>query len=174
MFRSAIVFVWLFAAARPTAGQAPSRVTWWAAGSVGAAGALSLIPVALDLPHGPRPCAPCDPASVPGIDRSALHNASTGAATASSVVLGGVVGAAAFVSLHGLDPAQRRGNGVVLLNSLAWTQATTAWLKVLVHRSRPVLYPAGDPAAASRPANRPSVPSGHAPRALAAAPTYLR
>src|SRR5437016_13185784 len=169
MFRSAIVFVWLFAVARPTAGQAPYRVTWWDAGSVGAAGALALIPVALNLPHGPPPCAPCDPASVPGIDRSALHNASASAATASSVALGGVVGAAAFVSLHGLDPAQRRGNAAVLLNSLAWTQATTAWLKVLVHRSRPVLYTADAPAAASRPENPQSFPSGHASLAFAAA-----
>src|SRR5437667_2241362 len=172
MFRSAIVFVCLFAVARPTAGQAPYRVTWWDAGSVGAAGALALIPVALNLPHGPPPC-PCVPASVPGIDRSALHNASASAATASSVVLGGVVGAAAFVSLHGLDPAQRRGNAVVLLNSLAWTQATTAWLKVLVHRSRPVLYTADAAAAASRPENRQSFPSGHASLAFAAATTYL-
>ena len=173
MVRSAIVFVWLFALARPAAGQAPYRVTWWDAGSVGAAGALSLIPVALNLPHGPPPCAPCDPASVPGIDRSALHNASASAATASSVVLGGVVGAAAFVSLHGLDPAQRRGNAVVFLNALAWTQATTAWLKVLAHRSRPVLYTADAAAAASRPENRQSFPSGHASLAFAAATTYL-
>jgi len=173
MVRSAIVFVWLFALAWPAAGQRPYRVTWWDAGSVGAAGALSLIPVALNLPHGPPPCAPCDPASVPGIDRAALHNASAGAATASSVVLGGVVGAAAFVSLHGLDPAQRRGNAAVFLNSLAWTQATTEWLKVLVHRSRPVLYTADATAAASRPDNRQSFPSGHASLAFAAATTYL-
>jgi membrane-associated phospholipid phosphatase len=173
MSRSAVVLVWLFAALRPAAGQAPYRVTWWDAASVGAAGALSLIPVALNLPNGPPPCAPCDPASVPSIDRAALHNASGGAATASSVVLGGVVGAAAFVSLHGLDPAQRRGNAAVFLNSLAWTQATTAWLKVLVHRSRTVLYTADAVAAASRPENRQSFPSGHASLAFAAATTYL-
>src|SRR5438067_12909509 len=117
MSRSAVVFVWLFAAARLAAGQTPYRVTWWDAASVGAAGALSLIPVALNLPHGPPPCAPCDPASVPGIDRAALHNASAGAATATSVVLGGLVGAAAFVSLHGLDPAQPRRNAAVVLHS---------------------------------------------------------
>src|SRR5947208_6159912 len=173
MVRSAIVFVWLFALARPAAGQAPYRGPWWDAGSVGAAGALSLIPFALNLPHGPPPCAPCDPASVPGIDRSALHNASASAATASSVALGGVVGAAAFVSLHGLDPAQARGNAAVLLNSLAWTQATTAWLKVIVHRSRPVLYTADAVAAASQRENRQSFPSGHASLAFAAATSYL-
>src|SRR5256885_5489073 len=104
MFRSAIVFVWLFAVARPTAGQAPYRVTWWDAGSVGAAGALALLPVALNLPHGLPPCAPCDPASVPGLDRSALHKASASAATPGSVALGGAGGAAGFVSPHGPPP----------------------------------------------------------------------
>src|SRR5437773_12454539 len=49
MSRSAVVFVWLFAVARPAAGQTPYRVTWWDAASVGTAGALSLILVALDL-----------------------------------------------------------------------------------------------------------------------------
>ena len=173
MSRSAVVFVWLFAAARLAAGQTPYRVTWWDAASVGTAGALSLIPVALNLPHGPPPCAPCDPASVPGIDRAGLNNSSASAATASSVLLGGVVGAAAFVSLHGLDPGQRRGNAAVFLNSLAWTQATTGWLKVIVHRSRPVLYTADAVAAAAQRESRQSFPSGHASLAFAAATSYL-
>src|SRR5213083_2863122 len=80
MSRSAIVFVWLFAVARPTAGQTPYRVTWWDAASVGTAGALSLIPVALNLPHGPPPCAPCDPASVARFDRAGRSNPSPNAA----------------------------------------------------------------------------------------------
>src|SRR5213592_907879 len=161
MSRSAVVFVWLFAVARPAAGQTPYRVTWWDAASVGTAGALSLIPVALNLPRGQPPCAPCDPASVPGIDRAGLNNASASAATASGVLLGGVVGAAAFASLHGLDPGQRRGNAAVFLNSLAWTQAATGWLKVIVHRSRPVLYTADAVAAAAQRESRQSFPSGH-------------
>jgi membrane-associated phospholipid phosphatase len=173
MCRSAVVFVWLCAAARPAAGQAPYRVTWWDAASVGAAGVLTLIPAALNLPHGRPPCAPCDPASVSTIDRAALHNASASAATASSLILGGVVGAAAYLSLHGLDPARTRGNAAVFLNSLAWTEATTAWLKVIVHRSRPVLYTADAAAAAAQTENRQSFPSGHASLAFAAATTYL-
>src|SRR5436189_64694 len=119
MSRSAVVFVWLFAAARLAAGQTPYRVTWWDAASVGTAGALSLIPVALNLPRGQPPCAPCDPASVPGIDRAGLNNASASAATASGVLLGGVVGAAAFASLHGLDQGQRRGNAAVFARRVA-------------------------------------------------------
>src|SRR3989442_15008751 len=105
MFRSAIVFVWLFAVARPTAGQAPYRVTWWDAGSVGAAGALALIPLALNLPHGPPPCAPCDPASVPGIHRPPPHNPSPHAATAGRGGAGGGVRPGASVSLRGPRPA---------------------------------------------------------------------
>jgi len=176
MSRSAVVFVWLFAVARPAAGQTPYRVTWWDAASVGTAGALSLIPVALNLPRGQPPCAPCDPASVPGIDRAGLNNASASAATASGVLLGGVVGAAAFASLHGLDQGQRRGNAAVFVNALAWTQATTGWLKVIVHRSRPVLYTADTAAAmaaASQRESRQSFPSGHASLAFAAATSYL-
>src|SRR2546428_312220 len=172
MSRSAVVFVWLFAAARPAASQTPYRVTWWDAASVGTAGALSLIPVALNLPHGQPPCAPCDPASVPGIDRAGLHNSSASAATASSALLGGVVGAAAFASLHGLDPGQRRGNAAVLLNSLAWTQAATGWLKVIVHRSRPGLCTAGTaaaPAAAAPRGRPPPVPPGAGPPPVPAA-----
>src|SRR5207244_4363955 len=115
MSRSAIVFVWLFAVARPTAGQAPYRVTWWDAASVGTAGALTLIHVALNLPHGLPPCAPCDPASVPNIERAALHNASASAATTSTPTAGAVRGAAALVLVHGLAPHHRRRRGAVLL-----------------------------------------------------------
>src|SRR5256884_901797 len=174
MPRAALAGLLLSGSGRPELGQPPYRVTWWDAGSVGTAGVLAVLPMALKLPHGLPSCAlPCDPASVPGIDRAALHNASATAATGSTVLLGGVVGAAAFASLHGLDAAQARGNAAVLLNSLAWTQATTAWLKVIVHRSRPVLYTADAVAAASQRENRQSFPSGHASLAFAAATSYL-
>jgi membrane-associated phospholipid phosphatase len=51
--------------------------------------------------------------------------------------------------------------------------ATTEWLKVLVHRNRPVLYGAPDPAAVADRDNRRSLPSAHASLAFAAATTYL-
>src|SRR5437879_12434578 len=174
MPRSAVAVLLLFASARPALGQTPYRVTWWDAGSVGTAGVPPGLSMAPQLRVGLPSCAlPCDPAAVPGIDRAALHNASATAATGSTVLLGGVVGAAAFASLHGLDAAQARGNAAVLLNSLAWTQATTAWLKVIVHRSRPVLYTADAVPAASQRENRQSFPSGHASLAFAAATSYL-
>src|SRR5207249_6275143 len=70
---------------RPIVGQepaAPYRVTWFDAVSVGTAGALYVLPAALGLPKGAPSCAPCDPASLPGVDRWALRRVSATAGTA--------------------------------------------------------------------------------------------
>ncbi len=173
---------------RPAAGQAsppsppslpspplppPYRVTWWDAASLATAGALGVIPEAANLPRGLPSCAPCDPASLPGIDHAALHTFSGPAGTASTALLAGVAGFAGLASLEGASAARARGDAVVLANALGWTLATGEWLKVLVHRNRPVLYTASAPAAASDPDNRRSFPSGHASLAFAAATAYL-
>src|SRR5207245_10705482 len=78
------------------------RAAWWDAASVGAAGALFVLPMALDLPQGPPSFAPCDPTTVPTLDRPGLHTLSDGAGTSSRVVLGGDAGLPAFAALHGL------------------------------------------------------------------------
>ena len=107
------------------------------------------------------------------VDHAALHTFSSSAGTASHVLLAAVVGGAGFASLHDLTPAQARGNAAVLLNSLAWTEAATGWLKVAVRRNRPILYTAGAASVASDRDNRKSFPSGHASLAFAAATSYL-
>lgn len=173
MRRMAILLAWCYASAAPAAGQGPYRLTWWDAASVTGAGALAVLPAALALPHGLPSCAPCDPTSVPGIDRAGLRTFSGGAAKASNVLLAGLVGGAGFAVLRGIDPARARGNAAVLLNSLAWTAAATDWLKVIVHRNRPILYTAAAPGAASLRESRESFPSGHAAIAFSAATTYL-
>ena len=171
--RPTITALLLLASVRAAPGQLPYSVTWWDAASVSAAGGLALLPVALSLPTGAPSCAPCDPASLPGIDHAALHTFSSSAGTASHVLLAAVVGGAGFASLHDLTPAQARGNAAVLLNSLAWTEAATGWLKVAVRRNRPILYTAGAAGVASDRDNRKSFPSGHASLAFAAATSYL-
>src|SRR5438874_7882945 len=160
-------------AARPAATQAPYRVSAWDAVSVLAAGGLSVIPQAAGLPRGAPPCAPCDPASLPGVDHAALHTFSRSAGTASSVLLAGVVVGSGVASLAGATPAQVRGHAAVYANALAWSLATSQWLKVLAHRSRPVLYTAAASAAASDRDNRRSFPSGHAALAFAASTAYV-
>jgi len=174
MRRLAVAITLCTVAARPAAAQISYRVTWWDAASALAAGGLSVIPEAAGLPHGAPPCSlPCDPASLPGIDRAALHTFSGSSGTASSVLLAGVVVSSGLASLAGATPAQVRGHAAVYANALTWTLAASQWVKVLAHRSRPVLYTADAAAAASDRDSRRSFPSGHAALAFAATTAYV-
>src|SRR5256712_3782714 len=159
---SAVAWMLLFAVprARAHAQAGPIyRASWWDAASVGAAGALFVLPTVLDLPKGPPSCgstAPCDPATIPTVDRSALHTFSDGAGTASTALLAGVAGLTAFASLHGLPAAQWRGHLPLLANAAAWTAAAPPGLQGVVRRERPVPFPhgalAGGPGRRSPPA----------------------
>src|SRR6266516_3137610 len=161
----------LIAVTGPSAlGQAPYSVRWGDAVSVVAAGVVALIPEASKLPKSAPSCGitvPCDPASLPGIDRSALHTFSGSASTASTVLLAGVIGFAGLTSFDGATSAQRRGHVAVFANSLGWTLAATDWVKVLVHRKRPVLYTSDATAAAADPNSQRSFPSELGVRQLA-------
>src|SRR5437016_11496729 len=141
--------------------------------SVVPAGVSAFMPAAAKLPKAAPSCAPCDPRSLPGIDRSALRTFSGSAGNASTALLVGVIGFAGVASLDGATAAQRRGHVAVFANTLAWTFAATDWLKVVVRRKRPVLYTAGAVAAAADPNSQRSFPSGHASVAFATATTYL-
>ena len=173
MRRLAAALVLLPVAASSALAQAPYSLRWGDAVSVFAAGVTAFIPEAMKLPKAAPSCSPCDPASLPSIDRSALHTFSASAGTASSALLAGVVGFAGVASLDGATAAQRRGHVAVFANSLAWTFAATDWMKVLVRRKRPVLYTPGAVAAAADPNSQRSFPSGHASVAFATATTYL-
>src|SRR5256885_11499438 len=169
----AVAIALLTVAAQPAATQDRYHVAWWDAASVLVAGGLSVIPEVAGLPHGAPPCAPCDPASLPGIDHAALHTFSGSAGTATSVLLAAVVAGSGLASLAGATPAQVRGHAVVDANALAWTLAASEWLKVPAHRSRPGPYPADAAAAATDVDSRRSLPSGHAALAFAASTAYV-
>src|SRR3989441_12792203 len=173
MRRLAAALVLLPVAGSSALAQAPYSLRWGDAVSVFAAGVTAFIPEGMKLPKAAPSCSPCDPASLPSIDRSALHTFSASAGTASSALLAGVVGFAGVASLDGATAAQRRGHVAVFANSLAWTFAATDWLKVVVRRKRPVLYTADAATAASDPNSHRSFPSGHASVALAAGPSCL-
>ena len=176
MRRLATAFVLLAAVGPPARGQAPYSLRWGDAVSVAVAGVVAVIPEASKLPKSDPSCglaAPCDPASLPGVDRSALHTFSGSASTASTALLAGVIGLAGVASFDGATSAQRRGHVAVFANSLGWTLAATDWIKVLVHRKRPVLYTSDATAAAADRNNQRSFPSGHASIAFAAATSYL-
>jgi membrane-associated phospholipid phosphatase len=173
MRQLAAAIVLLLVSGPSVAGQAPYSLRWGDAVSVVAAGVAAFIPEAAKLPKAAPSCAPCDPGSLPGIDRSALHTFSGSAGSASTALLAGVIGFAGVASFDGATAAQRRGHVAVFANSLAWTFAATDWIKVVVRRKRPVLYTPGAIAAAADPNSQRSFPSGHASIAFAAATSYL-
>src|SRR2546426_7128186 len=78
----------------------PYSATWADAGWVTAGGALSLLPPTLGLAHGSPACAPCDPATLPRLDRWAGGPLSKSADAASSVVRAGGAGRAAPARLR--------------------------------------------------------------------------
>ncbi|HUK21235.1 MAG TPA: phosphatase PAP2 family protein [Gemmatimonadales bacterium] len=148
------------------------RAGWGDVASVGAAGVSYFLPAALNLPKNGPSCVPCDPATLPAIDRGAINPESQSLDVASTVTLVAVGGFTAFESLRGLTPEQWHGNFAVLANSASWTAASVEWIKVLVHRARPVLYTSAAPEAATDLDNVQSFPSGHTALAFAAATTY--
>jgi membrane-associated phospholipid phosphatase len=90
---------------------------------------------------------------------------------ASSLALAGVGAATAFAALS--TPGLRRGNFAVLADATTWTAASAQWLKVAIHRMRPVLYTSSAPSAVGDRNNQESMPSGHAALAFAAATSYF-
>src|SRR2546429_8540847 len=113
MRRLAAALVLLGVSGTSARGQAPYSVRWGDAASVGAAGVVALIPEATKLPKSGPSCgstAPCDPASLPGIDPSGLHTFSGSATPTSTVLLAGVIGVGGLASLDGGCCAPRPGH----------------------------------------------------------------
>src|ERR1041385_4563252 len=94
------------AALAQTPPAARYRVSWWDAASISGSGVLYFTPRALGLPHGGPSCAPCDPATLPGIDRWAVRPVSTGADVGSDVALAAVAGWTALAGLRCLPARQ--------------------------------------------------------------------
>jgi len=146
--------------------QAPAYRDGWRPWTAAAgAAAFAALPAVLHLPRGAAPCAPCNPATLSGIDRWVVRLDSRGAGTASNVVLVGVVGGGLLASKTG-------GNAAMMANAVTFTSLTTEWTKALAHRSRPVMYTTQAPAAAAGRDNRRSFPSGHTATAFAVATSY--
>jgi membrane-associated phospholipid phosphatase len=170
---AALALPWSGRSAAQQARPAPYEFGWSDAASVVTAGGLGLLPALLKLPHGTPECAPCDPRTLPAVDRWALRPSSTPASTASTVLVGGVTGLAGGFALGDPPADDVRGNLGVLASALAWTAAATEWLKVSLHRKRPVLYTRDATAVARDRDSRESFPSGHTSLAFAGATAYL-
>lgn len=177
MPRAVIVSLLVAVSGTASLAQGPSpipnyRSSWADVATVGGIGVVAILPGILKLPSGPPSCAPCSPSRLPGIDRWVVGNNSPPARNVSTVLLLGVGGMATYLSAHDRSATQARGNIAVMASSISWASASTAWLKVAVHRKRPVLY-SDNAAAAPSPDSRRSFPSGHTALAFAAATSYL-
>jgi membrane-associated phospholipid phosphatase len=159
--------------AAPLAGQDLAyRATWWDAVSVGAGGILTVIPILAKIPSGPPPCAPCNPNDLSRFDRLAVHHYDAAADQGSSILLLGMSGAAALGSVWGQRRDAALGNAAAFADAVTWATAADEWLKVLIHRNRPILYTSDAPFAAQSRGNQESFPSGHAELAFAVATAY--
>jgi len=158
--------------------QSPSsipnyRSSWADVATVGGIGVVAVLPGILKLPSGTPSCEPCSPSGLPGIDRWVVGKNSALARDGSTALLLAVGGMATYLSAHDRSASQARGNIAVMASSISWASASTAWLKVAIHRKRPALYANNAVAAASSPNSRRSFPSGHTALAFAAATSYL-
>ena len=177
MMRRALIIAWAAVAAGPACGAAqggaPAYQAGWSSWAVAAgAGGFSALPEMLRLPRGAPPCAPCDPAGLPGIDRWVVGLDWRGARAGSDLLLLGVAGGGLLASVSGVPGDRARGNAAMFVNAVAWTSLTTEWTKALIHRSRPILYTAGAAGVADVRDNRLSFPSGHTAAAFAVATSY--
>jgi membrane-associated phospholipid phosphatase len=173
--RTWAIFVLLavLAVPRPCGAQAlPEPIPSFRAGDIAALATgtvLALAPRVLGWGRDSAPCAPCDRASLPAIDRWALHEHRPVWGAASWVVLGGLlVAGVADVASQDLGRPYLTG----LVESLVWTAAVTEVLKAGVGRPRPVMYTARAREAANGQDNLRSFPSGHASAAFAVATAY--
>ena len=149
------------------------RATWWDAASFPAGALLYMTPSRLGMPRAAPACIPCDPATLLGVDRMSVHPISNRADIGSDVALYVVAAGTAVAGLGGLPPQQWQGNFATFANTAIWSAAVAEWMKVLVRRSRPVMYTSSAVYAAKVRSSQLSMPSGHTAIAFASATTYL-
>ncbi|HEY6853309.1 MAG TPA: phosphatase PAP2 family protein [Gemmatimonadales bacterium] len=157
----------------PAAGQRAYHATWADGVSLGAASVLTVLPEALRLPKGAPDCAPCDPATLWGLDRRALGARSAAAGTASDAGALGVLGLGGLALVWHRRPSDARGDAMAYADAVGWSAVAVQWLKVTIGRERPVMYTSGAVAAAADADNQRSFPSSHATVAFSAATAYL-
>ncbi|MGD0484763.1 MAG: phosphatase PAP2 family protein [Gemmatimonadales bacterium] len=145
------------------------------AGAVlGATAAVAVAPILLagHLPH--TTCAPCDPASLPPIDRGTVGAVRPGWGTLSNVTEIAVLGGAGLLlarEAHG-DWGVAREDLTVFAQAIGTATLVDNWIKVLVARPRPARYLPSAAGTSTSAATGLSFPSGHTTGAMAAAFAY--
>ena len=125
----------------PLSGQTADTTRWRVStgqfASAGGGMSLSLVPSIFSINGGLPSCAPCDPATLPGIDRWAVSTERSAWGIASWVGEFGLV-ASTWYELYKLPNGTKHLAASV--EAAAWNFGMTRLAKAVFNRNRPVLY----------------------------------
>ena len=115
----------------------PWRISIGQVASVVGAMSVGLIPTIFSINDTLPTCAPCDPATLPGIDRWVVSTERTGWGDASGVGILALAGGT-WYELYNLSNGN--AHGAASLEAVAWTFGANQLAKAIINRNRPVLY----------------------------------
>ncbi len=115
----------------------PWRISIGQVASVVGAMSVGLIPTIFSINDGLPTCAPCDPATLPGIDRWVVSTEGTEWDGVSDVAILALAGGT-WYELYNLSNGN--AHGAASLEATAWTFGVNQLAKAIINRNRPVLY----------------------------------
>ncbi len=131
---------------------------------------LSLVPRIFSINGGLPTCVPCDPATLPGIDRWAASTVKSGWDNASWVAEFGLL-AGTWYELYKLPNGTEHLAASV--EAAAWNFGLTRLAKAVINRNRPVLYTEDAIGGQGNVSNHRSMYSGHTSTAFVLATSHV-
>ncbi len=157
----------------PLSGQSAETDTWEISvgqfASVVGGLAVGFIPTIFSINDGLPTCAPCDPATLPAIDRWVVSTERPQWDLVSDVIIL-VLGAATWYDLSRLPDGNR--DVAASVEATAWTFGVNQLAKAIINRNRPVLYSEDAIEHEASVNSHRSMYSGHASTAFAMGTSY--
>jgi len=158
----------------PLSGQTADTTRWRVSvgqfTSAGGGLSLSLVPSIFSINTGLPACAPCDPTTLPGIDRWAVSTERSAWNIASSVAEFGLL-AGTWYELYKLPNGTK--HLAVSVEASAWNFGVTRLAKAVFNRNRPVLYTEDGIEAQGSLTSHRSMYSGHTSTSFVFATSYV-
>ena len=158
----------------PLSGQTADTTPWKVSSaqfaSAGGGMSLSLVPRIFSINRGLPTCAPCDPATLPGIDRWAVSRERAAWNVASSVGGFGLM-TGTWYELYKLPNGTKHLAASV--EAAAWNFGVTRLAKAAFNRNRPVLYTEDGIEAQGSLTSHRSMYSGHTSTSFVLATSYV-
>ena len=148
----------------------PWKISIGQVASVVGAMSVGFIPTIFSINDSLPTCAPCDPATLPGIDRWVVSTEKTGWGGASDVGILALAGGT-WYELYNLSNGN--AHGAASLEATAWTFGVTQLAKAIIDRNRPVLYSEDAIEAQESVNSHRSMYSGHTSASFALGTSYF-